>query len=277
MLAEFLKEIQLYHVVHLLTLVWFPIARLTSLRFIFFPDATPNLDSDEIQALSLLGVYLFIRARRSGSFDAFVGQVFFASKAALCVILYRHNLAMAIFYLAICTIVSFVLPAPTVDADSRVISVNGPRLSNILQGRGQGGKVQYTMVEFYTTWSSPCNFVAREYAAIAKKYGSPHMKFVKVNASTHPALARKYNVSVGVQSKQLPSFILFADGQEIARRPRVLSGGNIEPCKFSEAFLEEEFSLVVRHTGERADGDRAPRRRGGTDVGDDAKESKKDQ
>ena len=39
----------------------------------------------------------------AASLDAFIGQLFFASKAALCIILLRHNTALAIFYLAMCT------------------------------------------------------------------------------------------------------------------------------------------------------------------------------
>lgn len=105
---------------------------------------------------------------------------------------------------------------------------------NLLQSRGKEGKAQYVLLELYTTWSSSCNFVAREYADLAKKcvswqgtrregesvvvraswsasaalmhclsllaclllrswfrYASPHLKFVKVNVSSHPDVARK--------------------------------------------------------------------------------------
>jgi len=48
------------------------------------------------------------------------------------------------------------------------------------------------------------------------------MHFGKVDVSLWPDLASRYNIDVGVTSRQIPSYVAFKQGVEVARFPKVV-------------------------------------------------------
>ena len=47
-------------------------------------------------------------------------------------------------------------------------------------------------------------------------------------------------------SHQVPSIILFEDGVEVERRPKLFEGGTVEKCRMNQQFIEEQFMLQKR-------------------------------
>ena len=72
------------------------------------------------------------------------------------------------------------------------------------------------LVDFYSTTCGPCMAMYDDYEDAALGFGLT-VKFLKINADKHQAIAAKYAVSA------LPTIIAFKKGQEINRVSRQLS------------------------------------------------------
>lgn len=67
------------------------------------------------------------------------------------------------------------------------------------------------LVDFWADWCGPCKMVAPELARVAGE-GNGQRLVVKVNTELLPNVAQQYRIS------SIPTFILFRDGEEMARR-----------------------------------------------------------
>jgi hypothetical protein len=47
-------------------------------------------------------------------------------------------------------------------------------------------------------------------------------------------------------SHQVPTVILFEDGVEVERRPKMYEGGKVEKCRINQVFIEDQFALQKR-------------------------------
>ena len=68
------------------------------------------------------------------------------------------------------------------------------------------------------------------------------MKFGKVDVGRYPELAKKYYIDDSSFSRQLPTVIVFKNGEECMRRPAIDSKGKLQKFIFSEVFTD--FFLV---------------------------------
>ncbi|XP_003377942.1 thioredoxin domain-containing protein 14-like protein [Trichinella spiralis] len=75
------------------------------------------------------------------------------------------------------------------------------------------------LIEFYANWSAPCHYLAPVFAKISVKYSLPNFKFA------------------------LPTLILFRDGKEVKRIPKVTSNGRIMRYHFTEENIIRDFDL----------------------------------
>ena len=111
-----------------------------------------------------------------------------------------------------------------------------------------GTKSQLLMVEFYCTWSPPCQYLTADYAAVSVRFASDNFKFAKVDADRSCAIAKTMQIDTSARSHQVPTVILFEDGVEVERRPKMYEGGKIEKCRINQVFIEEQFELQKRLT-----------------------------
>lgn len=68
-----------------------------------------------------------------------------------------------------------------------------------------------TLVDFYADWCGPCKKLAPLFRELAREYEGK-VKFGKINIDYAKSVAEKKSV------KQIPTMILFKDGQELKRR-----------------------------------------------------------
>jgi len=66
------------------------------------------------------------------------------------------------------------------------------------------------LVDFYTTWCRPCEFLAPKLKELAEEI--ENVKFVKADVEAEPKISDKYNVQC------VPSLILFKDGKVLSRK-----------------------------------------------------------
>ena len=69
-----------------------------------------------------------------------------------------------------------------------------------------------------------------------------------MNVQQIPELAKRYRINTGIYSRQLPTLILFEDGEELLRFPAINKEGKIGlVLKYSERELAKYFELEKRY------------------------------
>lgn len=69
------------------------------------------------------------------------------------------------------------------------------------------------------------------------RYDTKNLKFGKIDISRFPDAAKKYNISDSSLSRQLPTVIMFKNGEEILRRPTYDSKGKVYKFFFTEVYF----------------------------------------
>lgn len=85
------------------------------------------------------------------------------------------------------------------------------------------------------------------------RYSLDNLKFGKVDVGRYPELAKKYYIDDSSFSRQLPTVIVFKNGEEHIRRPSIDSKGRLQKFIFSEVtfiFLKQ-LNLSVTHKAKK--------------------------
>lgn len=67
----------------------------------------------------------------------------------------------------------------------------------------------FTVVDFFAKWCGPCKMIAPQVDQMAMSH--PHITFLKVDVEECPEISQAYSIAA------MPTFILFARGQEMSR------------------------------------------------------------
>ena len=100
------------------------------------------------------------------------------------------------------------------------------------------------LVEFYASWSPPCIQIEPLIADISLRYTTPLVKFAKLDVGRWPHVAKRYHIHVGGTSKQLPTFIMFREGEEIGRIPHVFRDGSVAKGRSRSAAAVPSSALM---------------------------------
>lgn len=76
------------------------------------------------------------------------------------------------------------------------------------------------LVDFYTTWCRPCQFLAPKLEELAEEM--TNVKFVKADVETELKIGDKYDVQC------VPSLVLFRDGKVLSRKEGLSSKPEIQ-------------------------------------------------
>jgi len=79
-------------------------------------------------------------------------------------------------------------------------------------------KDKYWLMELFTTWSPQCVYLASTFSDLSIKYHRA-VNFGKIDISRWKSIAYDHNIDDSVNSKQIPTIILFENGKEIMRLP----------------------------------------------------------
>ncbi|KAF2077217.1 hypothetical protein CYY_001471 [Polysphondylium violaceum] len=79
-------------------------------------------------------------------------------------------------------------------------------------------KDKFWLMELFTTWSPQCVYLASTFSDLSIKYHRA-VNFGKVDISRWKSIAYDHNIDDSVNSKQIPTIILFENGKEIMRLP----------------------------------------------------------
>ncbi|XP_017479484.1 PREDICTED: thioredoxin-related transmembrane protein 2 homolog [Rhagoletis zephyria] len=183
-----------------------------------------------LKSISPICAVTFIPYLSSACMITKLGNVilFAASDPVYCVI-----------YIALCVLQLLLLPEPTYSGPEAIAYYKGADLDEEI---ARDKRVTW-LVELYTVWSPPCIDFSSVFAELSNKYSLPNLKFAKVDLARNTDTATKYKINTSTLSKQLPTLILFENGQESMRRPIVNHQGKLVKFTLSYDTVVSEFDL----------------------------------
>ncbi|OUC45958.1 putative thioredoxin [Trichinella nativa] len=196
-----------YHFLNVLLCICFYVTKTVEplCHFLYGSDTKCFINEREYQIMLLMGIMIFVKNKRATA--AITVSVFF--------------------------------PQPAYTGLESVIYFRG---NSPLDEIAKNKDVVW-LIEFYANWSAPCHYLAPVFAKISVKYSLPNFKFGKIDVGRYSDEANKLNISTKVTSSALPTLILFRDGKEVKRIPKVTSNGRTTRYHFTEENIIRDFDL----------------------------------
>jgi len=151
------------------------------------------------------------------------------------------NALYGIAYTVVSIVLYVVMPEPMqIDSEKITYFQGGDLLREI-----EKDKSVVWVVEFFTSWSSECKYLAPVFSKLCEKYTLPNLRFGKYDVGKYSKEGeQQFRINTHPMSKQIPSISLFKNGVQINRRPTVTNNKAV-PFIFSEDNCIMEFDLNV--------------------------------
>jgi thiol-disulfide isomerase/thioredoxin len=169
--------------------------------------------SREQQILFTLGLYLFLKFRQAPTLESFLGKFFMYTKLSILVLTGLCDIRIFTGYAIVFLILFVTVKEKAYEGPSKIGNLrNKLTFETEVMGDLSGA---YTLVEFYTVWADTCVRFSSLFAKLSLRYSSENLKFKKVDLGLTPALASQYDIDISVTSGQLPTLILFQNGEPV--------------------------------------------------------------
>ncbi|XP_065081222.1 thioredoxin-related transmembrane protein 2 homolog [Ochlerotatus camptorhynchus] len=210
--------------------------------YLFNQEDQCELDGRETEILFFLLIVVMIRSRKTGSVTMinYLTSSFMYTKLANLGLWFYSDIRLGLIYGVLFILVALLVPEPTYSGPENVVYF---RMENGLEDEMEKEKRVCWLVTFYTVWNPACVNFAPIFAELSADYNLPNLKFGKVDIGRFPNIGKKYHVSDSSFSRQLPSVVLFRNGQEVARRPYADAKGKLVKFFFSADNVKAAFDL----------------------------------
>ncbi|KAK9102331.1 hypothetical protein Sjap_019585 [Stephania japonica] len=152
------------------------------------------------------------------------------------------------YHLALCYAVGFLVMKIATLYSSIAFSGDSSKLTplqlEVLLSEGSASR--FWLVEFRSFCSPTCIRTSRFLPDLAITYSNKNLSFGIVDLSLFPNVAEKFGISMGVSMNQLPTYILFDNGTEVAHFPDVQLEGKASYRPITKGFLCRYFELDRR-------------------------------
>ncbi|GJQ81322.1 hypothetical protein Trydic_g20534 [Trypoxylus dichotomus] len=232
-----------YYIVNLiLTFSYIFCKRTPVLCTYLFGSQECELDERETEILFFLLIVVMIRTRKAGSTSMinYLSASFVYTKIANLILWFYGDFVMGIIFGIVFVVTAFFLPEPTYSGPDKVVYFRG--VNGLEEELSRDKKIVW-LVAFYTVWNPACVNFAPTFAELSVKYCLDNFKFGKVDIGRYPDAAKKYRINDSSLSKQLPTLILFKEGQEVLRRPTVDSKLKVMKFPFTEENIRGAFDV----------------------------------
>lgn len=156
---------------------------------------------------------------------------------------------LAAWYLLCFAVIFLLNQQPCLKAIGNVVEMTPLQLENQLL---DGVSTKCWLIEFRAVWSPRCIQSSRVFAELSLRYSTEDLNFGSVDLGRFPKAGEKYNISLGVNMGQLPTYVLFQGSSEVSRLPSTNLDGNLMAELFSKSTISQYFELdrrLICHIG----------------------------
>ena len=200
----------------------------------------------ERQAFGTLTAALMVKFSRRTSLDGFFSEAFLFTRACLLLLGWMMDVRVFSWFVALFVLALTFLQQPVYQGLDNITFLT-PASFERLVVRGRG----VWMVVFFAPWAPPCVHLEPVVARLSLKYGGPAsgVRFAKLDLARWPGVGKEHGIVVSPSSGQLPTIVLFEDGEEVARIPHVFPDGTVVRGRFRERDIVRGFDLEKRSKG----------------------------
>eukprot|EP00112_Aurelia_sp_Birch-Aquarium-sp1_P025378 Seg841.2 transcript_id=Seg841.2/GoldUCD/mRNA.D3Y31 product="Thioredoxin-related transmembrane protein 2" protein_id=Seg841.2/GoldUCD/D3Y31 len=209
---------------------------------LYASDESCELDWRDQEILMFLCLFIVIKNRKwkPSQWTEYISNVFMLSKCANLLMFMRKNTMIGIAYAIFCLVLFLIVPEPRYSGPEEVKYFRGQALEEELATN----KNTVYLVEFFASWSSPCSHFAPVFADVSMSFSDEYLKFGKLDIGRYPVVAERFKIDTSVRTKQLPTLILFVNGEEKIRKP----SGDEHPkawyYRFTKEHIVQDFNLT---------------------------------
>ncbi|XP_041968371.1 thioredoxin-related transmembrane protein 2 homolog [Aricia agestis] len=240
--SDLKQLIKPYYWVNILLSISYVISKRTSVVCNYlFPDSDCELDSRETEILFFLIIVVMLRTRKTGSVTMvnYLSSSFVYTKVANLILWLYADVRYGLPYGAIVILTALLLPEPSYSGPENIIYFRGPQtLDEELKKKNTTW-----FVCLYAAWHPACVNFAPIFAELSSSYSLENLKFGKLDIGRYPDGATKFRIQDGPTSRQLPTVLLFKDGQEVMRKPMPDSTGKLQKFLFSKDNMKAAFDI----------------------------------
>ncbi|PRQ27558.1 putative thioredoxin-like protein [Rosa chinensis] len=228
-----------YHLLHFLAFFSYFVIR-TSAAQVRSPQITSRLFLREIQAALALGLFAAIKVVREENWEAFISDTLFFAKIFLLALTLIMDYHLTLWYTVIFAGIYIFTQQPAFKKLGTSSKITPLQLESLLT---EGSTSRLWLVEFRAAYSPSCIRSSRCFPELSITYSNKSFSFGIVNLGLFPNAAQFFGISLSGSMGQLPAYILFSHGSEVARYPDldVESKGSHSPI--TKRFLSRYFKL----------------------------------
>jgi len=204
-----------------------------------------TVENRQTEILFFLLMVIMVRARKTGSMSliAYLTNSFMYCKVANAVLWFIAYKPYGMIFLVLFLLQGLLLPQPIYKGPQEIIYFRDAKIFKEEISKKQ----KVWLIEFYTAWNPSCVNFAPIYAQISAEYALDTLKFGKIDLGRFPEVGAEYNISDSSFSKQLPTLILFKNGEPVMMRPIADQTGKLVKFHMTKTNVIEVFDLNNLH------------------------------
>jgi thiol-disulfide isomerase/thioredoxin len=231
---------------------------LASISWLYLRDVVPGaelvcvpgsgaylFETKEREVYMLVGLALLGKLRRANSLHEGCTKLFWYGKLAVGMCL-LHCEFIPVFALACAAgaLLHVLVPPPLFFGSENVVDLDDATFPSFALNKEDG---TLKLVQLTCSWHDGAEALIPLFCGLAADYAGPKRVFASVDVARHPDIATRFNVDLGVRSQQLPTYLLFRNGELQRRLPYFdrSDGTTVVRTRFTRASMESFFLLDV--------------------------------
>ncbi|ORY89997.1 hypothetical protein BCR43DRAFT_499827 [Syncephalastrum racemosum] len=179
-------------------------------------------------ALSVLSAWKCVMASTAEELASVL--ILYTKFFSLCLFYWKSGLWTSALYAIGWIVLSTLFPQPWYQGPTKIIELSESDFiskvtkkpkskERIVEVNEEGPK--YWVIMLYANWSVACLNFEAVLANLSLKYSTEHLQFGKVDIDLYPDVGDTYGISRDPASFDLPTLLLFSDGNPIRRLPEL--------------------------------------------------------
>lgn len=227
-----------YYLLHLLTFFSYLPVRFAASQFLS-PHFTSHLFHREIQAILAFSVLTVVKIVKEETWEGFIADTLFFAKVFLAAIALVLDYHLALWFTLVFLVIYVFTQQPAYTGLGTSNQLTPLQLEALLT---EGSTSRYWLVELRTLSSSTCIRTSRILPDLSITFSNKHLSFGIVDLGLFPNTSEKFGISLG-RTEQLPTYILFENGEEVTRFPELDFESKIFNPSITKKLLCRHFEL----------------------------------